>query len=322
MRLLICGDTHFGIERIGKISENEFSAFKHMIEEATARNIDYLIIAGDVYNRSKPKLHIQEKANKLYSKALSRGIGVILVPGNHDRGYIHPPLDYFFNPLYDKFQIANSIQFMKFDKFQLMLIPFAKKWPVDEIEKINIPTIIICHHTFDGAVFGPQRYTFTRKRDNAIIVENTPKDLKMVFSGHIHEAQILQHDVPIIYTGSLEPLSFAEIYDRKGFYILEDMKYEFIPYAPRTTMDVIEIDGKEKKVELLISEIQRQIQSADAQNILVRIYSRILNENEYKIIRQNFPYNIKIVPRDGHKLKKLYSKCNTNSYHKNMNLVM
>lgn len=307
MRFLITGDTHFGKLRNGKLSEYTFNAFSRVIDEAISHRIDYIIVAGDIFNRSKPKLKVMEKANELFYKVLENDIGLILIPGNHDRGKLQYPLYYYFNPCSDKFHIVNSIEYLKFDKFQLMLIPYTKNWPKDIINAINTPTVIICHETFHGAKFGPQRYTFTNYKDNAIQIKNYNDNLKLIFSGHIHEAQELKHEIPVIYTGSLERLSFAEIYDRKGFYILEDFSYTFHNFETKSDLRVIEIDGNQKNLYEINYQLKLIIKNDHDKSILVRIINRKMKIGEFRYLRSGFPYNIRIIPDDEKVLKQLYS---------------
>ncbi len=39
--------------------------------------------------------------------------------------------------------------------------------------------------------------------------------------GHIHRHQVLSHNPPVVYSGSLERLDFSEEEDNKGFYLVE-----------------------------------------------------------------------------------------------------
>ncbi len=301
MRFLITADTHFGFMINGKVSDHVFNTFEKVIIEAISKNVDYIIIAGDIYNRSKPRSTIKDRANILFEKILSNDMGLILIPGNHDKGDIEHNLDNFFLPNADKFHIINSAEILRFDKIQLFCIPYTKDWP--EMNKFDLPTVIIAHHTFHGAVFGPQKYRFTKKRDNAIKVKCV-ENLKLVISGHIHTTQKLKHEIPVIYTGSLERMSFAEIYDTKGYLILDNLDYEFNEIIPEISMQVIEIDGYKLETKEIIKKIEKQL--TDKDRILVRIINRSLKPMEYRAIRSGFDKIIKIIPNNNRILRKLY----------------
>ncbi len=82
-------DTHLGYEQYGVRERfNDFSrAFWLIIDDAIARNVDFVLIAGDLFNKraidAQTLIHAIEGLRKLKE----RGIAVIAIEGNHDRSY-------------------------------------------------------------------------------------------------------------------------------------------------------------------------------------------------------------------------------------------
>ncbi len=82
-------DTHLGYEQYGVRERfNDFSrTFWDIIDDAIARNVDFLVIAGDLFNKraidAQTLIHAIEGLRKLKE----RNIPVIAIEGNHDRSY-------------------------------------------------------------------------------------------------------------------------------------------------------------------------------------------------------------------------------------------
>lgn len=82
-------DTHLGYEQYGVRERfNDFSrAFWQIMDEAAEKQVDFVIIAGDLFNKraidALTLIHAIEGLKKLKDK----GIPVIAIEGNHDRSY-------------------------------------------------------------------------------------------------------------------------------------------------------------------------------------------------------------------------------------------
>jgi DNA repair exonuclease SbcCD nuclease subunit len=86
--------------------------------------------------------------------------------------------------------------------------------------------LLCIHQCVEGATVGPADYTFTTAADVARI-RDVPSEFAAVFSGHIHRHQVLTTDLarrpvptPVLYPGSLERTTFAEMGESKGFMIV------------------------------------------------------------------------------------------------------
>jgi DNA repair protein SbcD/Mre11 len=82
-------DTHLGYEQYGVRERfNDFSrAFWDIMHEAVTRSVDFVVIAGDLFNKraidARTLIHAIEGLKALRE----RGIPVIAIEGNHDRSY-------------------------------------------------------------------------------------------------------------------------------------------------------------------------------------------------------------------------------------------
>src|SRR5579885_558843 len=82
-------DTHLGYEQYGVRERfNDFSrSFWDITEEAIARNIDFMVIAGDLFNKRAIDALTLIHAIEGLKKLKERNIPVIAIEGNHDRSY-------------------------------------------------------------------------------------------------------------------------------------------------------------------------------------------------------------------------------------------
>ncbi len=82
-------DTHLGYEQYGVRERfNDFSrAFWDITEDAANRQVDFVIIAGDLFNKRAIDALTLIHAIEGLKKLKERGIPVIAIEGNHDRSY-------------------------------------------------------------------------------------------------------------------------------------------------------------------------------------------------------------------------------------------
>jgi len=82
-------DTHLGYEQYGVRERfNDFSrAFWDIMDEAAKREVDFVVIAGDLFNKRAIDALTLIHAIEGLKKLKERGISVIAIEGNHDRSY-------------------------------------------------------------------------------------------------------------------------------------------------------------------------------------------------------------------------------------------
>jgi len=107
-------DTHLGYEQYGVRERfNDFSrAFWDIMAEAAHRPVDFVVIAGDLFNKraidAQTLIHAIEGLKKLKDK----GIPVIAIEGNHDRSYYRDGTSW--------------LQFLSYQGFLILLHPVMR----------------------------------------------------------------------------------------------------------------------------------------------------------------------------------------------------
>ena len=89
-------DTHLGYEQYGVRERfNDFSrAFWDIVDDAIARQVDFVVIAGDLFNKRAIDAQTLIHAIEGLQKLKMRGIPVIAIEGNHDRSYYRDGLSW------------------------------------------------------------------------------------------------------------------------------------------------------------------------------------------------------------------------------------
>ncbi len=283
MRILVFGDTHFGL-KLGKTGYSKaqsikeaFKAFEQIINLTETEKIDVVIHVGDVFDRSKPDKKIVHKAYSLFERLLNTGVKFIIIPGNHDRSTLDNTL---LEQIYPNFHILNSLGSVNYEDWNFVGFPFTKS-PQQTLElafqiaeeKKQFKTIVFCHQTFIGAEVGPQNFKFNLKH-NAVVVNKLPVNVPFIVSGHIHRAQILQ-DGKVIYPGSVIRTSFQEYIEPKGVLIIDEE-------GGTLTVNFKEIESSTLEVvEVRYDELDKTLREIDPQiRTLVRVIDKSFERHE------------------------------------------
>jgi exonuclease SbcD len=180
--------------------------------------------------------------------------------------------------------------------------------------------LLCLHHCVEGATVGPGNYTFTTAAD-VVRIREVPAEFAAVFSGHIHRHQVLTTDLarrpvstPVLYSGSLERTTFAEMGEPKGFMIVRvavdeeaestRVTWEFreLPARPMVRAEVA-IEGMSDTS--LATAVREIIAAAPADAVLSIRLTGALTESQWRAVssarlRAMAPsaMNVEIVPVD------------------------
>ncbi|MGC8544742.1 metallophosphoesterase family protein [Athalassotoga sp.] len=120
MKILHCSDLHLGRKVSGSIYsqyfkaryEDYFSSFRAIVDFAISKDIDMVIISGDIFDKKDLSPDSLEKAEDIFKILKDANIKVIAIEGNHDR-------------LFD-FESSSWLDYLKDKNYMIILRPSIK----------------------------------------------------------------------------------------------------------------------------------------------------------------------------------------------------
>ena len=222
---------------------------------------DLYIHSGDLFNKYYIPMEVLDLLVQPLLNLSKQGTRVLLIPGNHERSEF--PFDLFLGNkgifVFDRpkslsFQIGGyavafaGFPFIREDSRRTFLKALEETSYAELRSDLNI---LVTHQAFDQATVGPNGFTFRMGRSDTVARQEIPSDFDYVAAGHIHRYQILPHPVKsglnIVYPGSTQRMSFAEMHEDKGFIegeLMDDhIMTRFIP-LPSYDMELVEINTR------------------------------------------------------------------------------
>ena len=264
MKFVHLADIHFDSpfinlsdrENLGDIKRLEQrKVFKKVIEYIKENVIDFLFIAGDLYEQQYIRKSTIEYINELFKEIPNTKI--YISPGNHD--------PYIKNSYYNQFKWNDNVYIFssKFkrltsDNVDIYGYGFDDFYCTDcgienlEIEDKNKTNILVIHSTIDGANLEEKQYNSIPRR----VLEE--KGFDYVATGHIHKLDYNTYpNQKIVYPGSLISLGFDELGEHGMIVgeIQEDkqLKIQFVPLSEdnfeEIEFDVTDIISKDELIE-------------------------------------------------------------------------
>jgi len=91
MRFMHIADVHLGYQQYGlKERFNDFSrTFLQLIEEALAKRVDFVLLAGDLFEKRTVDPLAMRVAIQGFTELHAAGIPVLAIEGNHEKAYYH-----------------------------------------------------------------------------------------------------------------------------------------------------------------------------------------------------------------------------------------
>ena len=258
VKFLHTADWHIGRKLQGlDLLEDQQFVLENLITEMKKINPDFLIIAGDLYDRSVPS----KEATKLLQELLVKinigcNIPIFAISGNHDskerlaigeawfskhKFYLHTRLEQAFDKI--SYEDADIYLLPYFEPFEareyfedatLTTHNAATKRVIDEIYKnldTNKTNILVAHTFVSGGL-----ETDSEREISVGTVENVAVEVFDKFDyvalGHLHNPNAIK-ETRLKYSGSPMAYSFSEASQTKGMRLIEVTKEryseEFIP---------------------------------------------------------------------------------------------
>lgn len=240
VKILHCADTHIGFagtflgENAEKRRFETLLTFEKIIDIAKINNVDFLLIAGDLFHANNVEKELIDRVFESFDKIPETKI--IYVAGNHD------PLN-------------SESPFLKFSRPNLFVLGEDDEC----IEFAEKSTRVYGRSFIDASMQGEARFKIVPKNDdfiNLMVMHGELKsDLNSQYNaitpefvrtsgmdyialGHVHKkSDVLKLDgVSFAYSGCHEGLGFDEL-DEKGVYLGEvskgNVNLEFLPISKR-----------------------------------------------------------------------------------------
>ncbi len=255
------------------------SALDQLIDFATENKVDLVLFCGDAYKSRDPSQTQQRELAKRINRLSNNGIATLLLIGNHDlpNATGRATTTEIFDTLSVKnVYIANRPDIFKIvtpnGTIQIVSLPWlrrsvllnredTKKLDFDQINikmqevltniisakakelDPKLPSVLAAHVWVSGSQIGSEK-SMTIGQEHVLLPSNVAHPaFDYIALGHIHRHQVLSHNPPAIYAGSLGRLDFGDEGDDKGFYLIE-IEPDTETGKTQTTFEFHTVDGR------------------------------------------------------------------------------
>jgi DNA repair exonuclease SbcCD nuclease subunit len=217
------------------IRESTFKAFGRLVDTAVDKQVDFVLLAGDLFDNEKQSLKAQVRLRAGFEKLQKHHISVYLSYGNHDhiKGNVYPityPNNVFIFPGED----ISHFTFEKNDENLAAIYGFSyenravtsNKTIEYKIEDQEIPFHIAMLH---GSVESNTEHDTYAPFQTRELIE---KGFHYWALGHIHQRQTLHRDPPVVYPGNIQGRNRKETGEKGCYHVLmteNDVSMDFIP---------------------------------------------------------------------------------------------
>ncbi|KKN11738.1 hypothetical protein LCGC14_1023410 [marine sediment metagenome] len=253
MKIGIIGDTHFGAGyNLGKLDQDtqlnsrllDFAnTFNSIINEFVKRKVKVVVITGDIFETRHPTSAQLNTFSKCIQRAINNNLEILVVVGNHDqqRTISTTTVDIFNSletpgiSIYSNFGV-HEIKDEFGNNINFILMPYRDRRmtgakinsdAINEIKEelnklckgLDSPKIVVGHFMMDRSITGENPDSFSI--NELILPLNIFNDADVTIMGHVHKHAILSKKPLIMYSGSMEKISFGEKHHTKIAIILD-----------------------------------------------------------------------------------------------------
>src|SRR3989338_1790254 len=287
MKFAHLADCHIGSWRDPKLRDTSTLAFCKAIDNCIKEKVDFILIAGDLFNTSFPRLDNLKTVVMKFKQLKDLNIPVYIVPGSHDYSPsgktildVLEEAGLFVNVF--KGNVENGKLKLNFTidrktgakitgilgKRGALEKAYYERLMIENLEKEDGYKIFLFHSGIDELK--------PKEMENIISqpLSLLPKGFDYYAGGHVHIVDNKHIDGygRIAYPGPLFPNSFAELekLERGGFFIVEDGN---VRWEPIQIYNIFKInkDCNHKIPEQIKNEILDEIKNKEFNNTVVLI---------------------------------------------------
>lgn len=287
MKFAHLADCHIGSWRDPKLKDTSTNAFSKAVEKCIKENVDFILIAGDLFNTSFPRLDNLKTVVGKFKQLKDLGIPVYIVPGSHDYSPsgktildVLEEAGLFINVFKGAVEDGKLKLNFTVDKKTGAKIAgilgkrgalektYYEKLVTENLEAEKGFKIFLFHSGIDELK--------PKEMENIISqpLSLLPKGFDYYAGGHMHvvdDRQIEGYGM-IAYPGPLFPNSFAELekLERGGFFIVEDGNLRWEPIQVYN-IEKLSVDCSHKTPEEIKTEILNHFKNKELNNTIVLI---------------------------------------------------
>ncbi len=295
MKFAHIADVHIGGWREPKLSDLSVKAFKKSVKICISRQVDFVLIAGDLFNTSLPSIDRLKVVVHYLRKLKNNDINVYIIAGSHD---FSPSGKTMLEVLEEAGLVINVVKGKIVDnKLKLNFTidgktgakitgMLGKKGMLEKkyyenllkhnLEKEEGYKIFMFHSALQE--FKPPELANMDAHPLSLL----PKHFNYYAGGHVHYIFSKEEkDYGLItYPGALFPNNFAEMekYGKGGFYIVEDDKLEYVDIELHPHVG-IKIDVNHNTPLEVENMLLKKVTESDVQNSIVTIRLKGILEN-------------------------------------------
>ncbi|MED3965544.1 DNA repair exonuclease [Niallia taxi] len=260
-----CADLHLDSPMLGlknlpapiraQLRESTFASFRKIVDTAIARQVDFVLIAGDIYDGEDRSLRAQILFKKEMERLKIQEIDVYIIHGNHDH-LSGSWLEVSFPDNVHIFPSDVTVFEHKKRNTKIHLYGFSYETRhlydrrINTYEKTDTADyhIGLLHGSMEGNSDHSPYAPFN-------LQELASKGMNYWALGHIHKRAVLQADPPVVYPGNIQGRHKKETGEKGCYYVKlnnGDAELEFIPTATCLWKSVqIDAAGAKNADELL-----------------------------------------------------------------------
>jgi len=287
IKFIHSADIHLGKELSSEKSKDNLmqkvfnnatnKAFKNLVDLAVNKQVDFIIIAGDLYDREARSIKSSRFFLEQCQYLEEKGIEVYLISGNHDpAGVENEVFELPQNVHYFASEKVEIKEYCKNGKLTARLLGQSYR------HKFESRTMYNFYTAPDQSVFNiGLLHTGLNKNNNHYVPVNksdllSKEDIHYWALGHLHQYQQLNNQPPVYFPGTIQAHNINE-QGNKGVIIVEvdqNLKTaeKFIPLAPVIFRELeINLENEqelenisqlqlllEKKIDKLLTEIRTE----------------------------------------------------------------
>jgi len=292
--------------------EDFVRSLSYCIDRAIAEPVDLVLFGGDAFPDATPPPIVQEAFANQFRRLVDAGIPTVLLVGNHDQhsqGQGGASLCIYRTLGVPGFVVGDRLETHRIQTqngpVQVITLPWLTRSTLltrpetegvsladvnqllisrlvvaleGEIRRLDadVPTVLLAHLMIDTAHYGAERFLAVGKGFTVPMSLLVRPCFDYVALGHVHKHQILCHQPPVVYPGSIERVDFGEEHEDKGFMLVEvergQTRLQFCPLSVRSFRTLnVDLSGVEDPQSVLMQAIKPEV----IQDAIVRLIYKL-----------------------------------------------